>query len=89
MARRAGRIEAYELHANGQQRLRFRTTGAAFSRHECCDKEEHVSRFLLALIRNCGVAIAISVFFAAARTPSHPPRLSAIDVLAAVPARNP
>jgi hypothetical protein len=32
-----------------------------------------VSRFLLALIRNCGVAIAISVFFAVARGPSHSP----------------
>jgi hypothetical protein len=30
-----------------------------------------VSRFLLALIRNCGVSIAISIFFAAAHEPSH------------------
>jgi hypothetical protein len=28
---------------------------------------------LLAVIRNCGVAIAISIFFAAAREPSHRP----------------
>ena len=38
-----------------------------------------MSRFLLAFIRNCGVAIAISVFFAAARGPSHPPRPGAAD----------
>jgi hypothetical protein len=43
-----------------------------------------VSRILLALIRNCGVAIAISVFFAAARGPSHPPRPGAVDALPAV-----
>jgi hypothetical protein len=30
-----------------------------------------MSDFLLAVLRNCGVAIAISVFFAAARAPSH------------------
>jgi len=42
-----------------------------------------MSRFLLALIRNCGVAIAISVFFAAARGPSHPPRAGAVDALGA------
>jgi len=35
------------------------------------DLEKHMSRFLLALLRNCGVAIAISIFFAAARGPSH------------------
>jgi hypothetical protein len=34
--------------------------------------EEAVSEFLLALVRNCGVAIAISIFFAAARHPSSP-----------------
>jgi hypothetical protein len=44
--------------------------------------EEQVSRFLLALIRNLGVAIAISVFFAAARGPSHPPRPGTVDTLA-------
>jgi len=44
--------------------------------------EERVSRFLLALIRNFGVAIAISVFFAAAREPPHPPRLGTVDTLA-------
>jgi hypothetical protein len=32
-----------------------------------------MSRFLLALIRNCGVAVAISIFFAAAHEPSHRP----------------
>jgi hypothetical protein len=46
--------------------------------------EERVSRFLIALIRNFGVAIAISVFFAAAREPSHPPRPGTVDTLAAV-----
>ena len=45
-----------------------------------------MSRFLLALIRNCGVAIAISVFFAAARGPAHPPRPGAVDILPAVEA---
>lgn len=45
-----------------------------------------MSRFLLAFIRNCGVAIAISVFFAAARGPSHPPRPGAVDALAAASA---
>lgn len=48
-----------------------------------------MSRFLLAIIRNCGVAIAISIFFAAARGPSHPPRPGAVDTLAAVEARYP
>lgn len=43
-----------------------------------------MTRFLLALIRNCGVAIAISVFFAAARGPSHPPQPGAVDALPAV-----
>jgi len=38
-----------------------------------------VSGFLLAVIRNCGVAIAISLFFAAARGPSHPPQSGAVD----------
>jgi hypothetical protein len=41
-----------------------------------------MSHFLLAVIRNCGVAIAISIFFAAARGPSHRP--AAADTLAAV-----
>ena len=45
-----------------------------------------MSRFLLALIRNCGVAIAISVFFAAARGPSHQQRLGAVDATAAASA---
>jgi hypothetical protein len=48
-----------------------------------------MSRFLLAIIRNCGVAIAISVFFAAARGPSHPPRSGAADALVAAEARYP
>ena len=48
-----------------------------------------MSRFLLAVIRNCGVAIAISVFFAAARGPSHSPRPDAIDTLAPVEALHP
>jgi len=48
-----------------------------------------VSRFLLALIRNLGVAIAISVFFAAARGPSHPPRPGTVDTLAAFAASEP
>jgi hypothetical protein len=51
--------------------------------------EEQVSRFLLALIRNLGVAIAISVFFAAARGPSHPPTPGKVDTLAAVAASAP
>jgi hypothetical protein len=46
-----------------------------------------MSRFLLAVIRNFGVAIAISIFFAAARGPSHPPRPDAVDTLAAVGTR--
>ena len=46
-------------------------------------------RFLLAVIRNCGVALAISIFFAAARGPSHPPRPRVLDALAAVEARYP
>jgi hypothetical protein len=48
--------------------------------------EEQVSRFLFALIRNFGVAIAISLFFAFARGPSHPPPQ---ETLAAVAARDP
>ncbi len=47
-----------------------------------------MSRFLLAVLRNCGVAIAISVFFAAARGPSHPPAPGA-DTLAALAAKYP
>ena len=46
-----------------------------------------MSRFLLAVIRNCGVAIAISIFFAAARGPSHRP--SAAESPAAVGAKYP
>jgi hypothetical protein len=42
-----------------------------------------MSRFLLAFIRNFGVAIAISVFFAAARGPSHQQRPGAVDALGA------
>src|SRR6187402_1646027 len=64
-------------------------TGAAFlndrtavQRLNPSNMEERVSRFLLALIRNFGVAIAISVFFAAAREP-HPPRPGTVDTLAA------
>jgi hypothetical protein len=45
--------------------------------------EEDVTRFLLAIIRNCGVAIAISVFFAAARAPVHPDASGAVDAPAA------
>ncbi|HXI07312.1 MAG: hypothetical protein ACRC1G_02845 [Bradyrhizobium sp.] len=51
-----------------------------------CKLEQDMSRFLLALIRNCGVAIAISIFFAAARGPSHPPQPGAVDALAAASA---
>jgi hypothetical protein len=46
-----------------------------------------MSRFLLAVIRNCGVAIAISVFFAAARGPSQEPGPGAVDTVAAIAAR--
>ena len=46
-----------------------------------------MSRFLLAVLRNCGVAIAISIFFAAARGPSQPPRTGTLDILAAAAAR--
>jgi hypothetical protein len=46
-----------------------------------------MSRFLLAVVRNCGIAIAISIFFAAARGPSHPP--GAADTWAAVEAKTP
>lgn len=46
-----------------------------------------MSRFLLAVLRNCGVAIAISIFFAAARGPSH--HSGAADTLAAVEAKAP
>ena len=42
--------------------------------------------FLRALIRNCGVAIAISVFFAAARGPAHPVKMGAVDAPAAATA---
>jgi hypothetical protein len=42
---------------------------------------------LLAVIRNCGVAIAISIFFAAAREPSHRP--SAAETSAAVRTKYP
>jgi hypothetical protein len=59
----------------------------ASQRISASNLEEHVSRFLLAVIRNCGIAIAISVFFAAARGPSHPP--AAADTLAAVEAKTP
>jgi hypothetical protein len=45
-----------------------------------------MSRFLLAVIRNYGVAIAISMFFAAARGPSPPPA-GALNTLAAVEVR--
>jgi hypothetical protein len=55
-----------------------------------------MSRFLLAVIRNCGVAIAISVFFAAARGPSHLhqpgailPAVEARDPASAAPAKKP
>ena len=45
-----------------------------------------MSRFLLALIRNFGVAIVISVFFAVARGPSDPSRPGAVDALPAAAA---
>lgn len=45
-----------------------------------------MSRFLLALIRNFGVAIAISVFFAVARGPSDPSRSGTVDALPAAAA---
>jgi hypothetical protein len=45
-----------------------------------------VSRFLLALIHNFGVAIVISVFFAVARGPSDPSRSGAVDALPAAAA---
>jgi|GEM_PF-5794389 len=48
-----------------------------------------LSRFLLAVVRNCGVAITISVFFAVARTPSQPPRADAVHALAAATASFP
>jgi hypothetical protein len=48
-----------------------------------------MSRFLFAVLRNCGVAIVISIFFAAARGPSHLPRSGAVDTLAAAEARYP
>jgi hypothetical protein len=55
--------------------------------------EEDVTRFLLgfliAVIRNCGVAIAISVFFAAAQGPAHPNLSGAVDAMAAAQARFP
>jgi hypothetical protein len=55
--------------------------------------EEDVPRFLLgfliAVIRNCGVAIAISVFFAAAQGPAHPNLSGAVDAMAAAQARFP
>jgi hypothetical protein len=44
-------------------------------------------RFLLAVIRNYGVAIAISMFFAAARGPSHLPPPGAVNTLAAIEAQ--
>jgi hypothetical protein len=46
-----------------------------------------MSRFLLAFIRNFGVAIAISVFFAAARGPSQPSR--PVDALVTATASHP
>jgi hypothetical protein len=48
-----------------------------------------VSRFLLALIRNCGVAIAISVFFAATHEPSHRSGPGALDALPGLAASHP
>jgi hypothetical protein len=45
-----------------------------------------MSWFLLAVLRNCGVAIAISVFFAAARAPSHPAGPGVAHALAPVEA---
>jgi hypothetical protein len=51
--------------------------------------EKHMSRFLLAVLRNCGVAIAISVFFAAARGPSHPPGPGVANASGLVEARYP
>jgi len=48
-----------------------------------------MTRFLLAIVRNCGVAIAISVFFAAARGPAHPAMPGAVDATAAASASFP
>ena len=48
-----------------------------------------MTHFLLAIVRNCGVAIAISVFFAAARGPAHPASPGAVDAMAAAAARSP
>ena len=48
-----------------------------------------MTRFLLAFIRNCGVAIAISVFFAAARGPAHPGGPGAVHAMVAATARSP
>jgi hypothetical protein len=48
-----------------------------------------MSRFLLAILRNCGAAIAISVFFAAASGSSHPHPPGAVGALASVAARYP
>jgi len=57
------------------------------------DREEDVTGFLrgflIAVIRNCGVAIAISVFFAAAQGPAHPHRSGAVDAVAAAQASFP
>lgn len=40
-----------------------------------------MSRFLVAVVRNCGVAIVISLFFAVTRGPSHPqPAIPALAV---------
>jgi len=46
-------------------------------------------RFLRALIRNCGVAIAMSIFFAAARGPAHPQQSGMVDAVAAAAASDP
>ena len=43
-------------------------------------------RFLRAVIRNCGVALAISIFFAAARGPTHPQPSGMVEALAAAAA---
>jgi hypothetical protein len=48
-----------------------------------------MSRFLLAVVRNCGVAIAISVFFAAAHGPSQGSRPGTANLLAGIEARYP
>jgi hypothetical protein len=75
------------------ERCRFERPRSFTGAQAESDMEEDVTRFLLgfliAVIRNCGVAIAISVFFAAAQGPAHPNLSGAVDALAAAQARFP